>query len=197
MLLALGLLVVAAPAATAGPIVSSAESCRDQQLDQTFLPWADIAQYTILPGGNLENTPRRWTLQGGAHVTAGNESFHVGSPHDTRSLALPKGGQVTTASICVGLGHPTMRFFLKRTGGDLASTMLVEVLFEDAAEHVHAVALTAMTAASDWQPTLPVPVVANLLPLLPDDMTAVQFRFTALDGSFGIDDVYVDPWRMR
>ena len=36
-------------------------------------------------------------------------------------------------------------------------------------------------------------VVANLLPLL-DQGTPVAFRFTALGGSFQIDDLYVDPW---
>ena len=37
-------------------------------------------------------------------------------------------------------------------------------------------------------------VVANLLPLLPPDMTAVRFKFAPLlGGAWQIDDVYVDP----
>jgi hypothetical protein len=48
-----------------------------------------------------------------------------------------------------------------------------------------------------WAPTLPMTVVANLLPLLPGDQTAVAFRFTAVAGSWQIDDVYVDPWNRR
>ena len=37
-------------------------------------------------------------------------------------------------------------------------------------------------------------MVANLLPLLPPDMTAVRFIFTPLlGGDWQIDDVYVDP----
>ncbi len=36
--------------------------------------------------------------------------------------------------------------------------------------------------------------MANLLPLLPPDMTAVRFKFAPLlGGSWQIDDVYVDP----
>jgi hypothetical protein len=39
------------------------------------------------------------------------------------------------------------------------------------------------------------PVIANLLPLLPGSRTAVAFRFTPYGdgGDWTIDDVYVDP----
>jgi hypothetical protein len=50
---------------------------------------------------------------------------------------------------------------------------------------------------SAWGPTLPMPVIANLLPLLPGDLTPVRFRFTpaGIGGAWQIDDVYVDPYR--
>jgi hypothetical protein len=38
------------------------------------------------------------------------------------------------------------------------------------------------------------PIVANLLALLPGDKTPVAFRFSAYGGSFAIHDVYVDPY---
>ena len=53
----------------------------------------------------------------------------------------------------------------------------------------------AVTAGSSWAPSAPLPIVVNLLPLLPDSRTAVAFSFTASGGSFQIDDVYVDPYR--
>jgi hypothetical protein len=41
-------------------------------------------------------------------------------------------------------------------------------------------------------------VLASLLPLLPGQRTPVRFRFTPVGGaSWQIDDVYVDPWRIR
>jgi hypothetical protein len=41
------------------------------------------------------------------------------------------------------------------------------------------------------------PVIANLLPLLPGELTPVRFRFTpvGLGAAWQIDDVYVDPFR--
>jgi hypothetical protein len=56
----------------------------------------------------------------------------------------------------------------------------------------------ATLGGGKWQPTLPFPVLASLLPLLPGEMTPVQFRFTPVGGgTWQIDDVYVDPWRYK
>ena len=69
-------------------------------------------------------------------------------------------------------------------------------MFEDAAGHVCSLPVGLLTGTPGWQPTAPMPVVANLLPLLPDGQTPVAFRFTPLgDGEWSIDDTYVDPWR--
>ena len=38
------------------------------------------------------------------------------------------------------------------------------------------------------------PVVANLLALLPGARTPIAVRFTAEGGSWLVDDVYVDPY---
>jgi hypothetical protein len=187
--------LVAVPAAQAGPLVASATDCAEQSLDQVFLPWADPMHYTLNPGGDFENGAPGWTLNG-AGVVDGNERFDVTSDDDRNSLNIPAGGSATSAAICVGIEHPTIRFFTK--GAVLGSSTLgVEVLFEDAFGNVHSLPVGTVTPTSTWQPTLPYPVVANLLPLLPGERTAVSFRFTAIGGSVRIDDVYVDPYKTR
>jgi hypothetical protein len=72
----------------------------------------------------------------------------------------------------------------------------VEVLFEDAMGTVHALPI-GVDLGGGWHPSLVMPVLANLLPLLPGEQTPVAFRFTAIQGDFQLDDVYVDPWCMR
>ncbi len=196
-LVALATPAVLAPVASAGPIVDSAPDCAEQHLDRPFLPWADPAEYTPLRAGDLERDAKGWTFAGGARTAEGNEPFAgVGAPGDHRLLELPAGGVATSPSICVGLGHPTMRFFLKRTDGQAAS-VTVEVLFEDALGNVHALPVGLVPATEGWTPGLPVPVVANLLPLLPDERTAVAFRLRAFTGEVAVDEIHVDPWRMR
>jgi hypothetical protein len=184
---------VVAPSAHAGPLVAAAPSCDTQVLDEPFLPWADPASYTLVPNGTIEAT-RKWSLDGAASV-AGNEKFYVNAKDDRTALSLPAGSSATTAPICVGIEHPTLRFFA-RNRGSLLSRLLVEVRWEDASGRVWETPIGVVTGDDGWAPTLPFPIVVNLLALLPGQRTAVAFKFTVRgSGDWSIDDVYCDPWR--
>jgi hypothetical protein len=162
-----------------------------------FLRWLDPMRYEKAPGGNAESAAG-WTLTGGAKVVTGNEPWKIGKSTDVRSLSLPRGSQATTGVMCVGILHPTMRFFARRTSGWLLDSLKVEVLFEGSGGRVYSLPIGLVLAGGSWQPTLPFPVLASLLPLLPGEQTPVAFRFTPLGGAnWQIDDVYVDPWRSR
>jgi hypothetical protein len=189
------LLAVTASTSRAGVLVASAPNCDSQSLSQVFLPWLDVANYTAAPGGDFESNAAGWTLADGAGVTAGNESSSVGSTTDANSLALPAGSSATSAVMCVGLGHPDLRVFVRRTGGTPLSTLRVDVNFEDAAGDVQTLTVGHLPGGSSWSLSPQVLVVANLLPLLPNNMTPVSFTFAPDSGSFAIDDLYVDPWR--
>jgi hypothetical protein len=84
--------------------------------------------------------------------------------------------------MCVGITHPVMRFFARRTSGWLLDTLLVEVRFEGLGGLVKSLPVGVVLGGGKWQPTLPLPVLASLLPLLPGEMTPVQFRFTPVGG---------------
>ena len=187
-------LAVAAPA-QAGLLVQSATDCDSPTSARVFQRWLDPFQYVPAPGGNAESAAG-WTLKGGARIVAGNEPWNVGGSGHSSSLLLPAGSSATTGVMCVGIGHPTMRFFAKRNSG-LLSTMAVEVLFEGLGGTLKSLPIGVVLGGTKWQPTLPYPVIASLLPLLPGQQTPVAFRFTPVLGSWQIDDVYVDPWRFR
>ena len=187
-------LAMAAPA-QAGLLVKSAQNCDSPSSARVFQQWLDPFQYVVAPGGNAESAAG-WTLKGGAKIVAGNEPWNVGGSGHRSSLLLPAGSSATTGTMCVGIGHPTMRFFAKRNSG-LLSTMTVEVVFEGLGGALKSLPIGVVLGGTKWQPTLPYPVLASLLPLLPGQLTPVQFRFTPLLGSWQIDDVYVDPWRFR
>ena len=183
--------LIAPAAASAGPLVASVDDCDSQPLSQPFEPWLDPAYYTPLAGGDFERGSDRWSRAGGAVVADGNEPVHVAGDRDSRSLSVPDGSTATSPAICVGLDHPTLRLFASPAG--LGGSAQVEVLFEDAAGNVNSAPIGTIGGGAGWNPTAPLPVVANLLPLLPGDLTAVAFRFTASGAGVTIDDVYVDP----
>ena len=190
-------MALAAPA-HAGLLVSTAKDCAEQGASaRVFQPWLDPAQYVPAPGGHLESAAG-WDLDGGARVVAGNEPWKVGGKSHGSSLLLPAGSSATTDVMCVGIGHPTLRFFAKRTSGTLLNPLLVEVQFEALGGALKSLPIGAVLAGGQWQPTLPWLVVANLLPLLPNARTPVRFKFTPVGrANWQIDDVYVDPWARR
>lgn len=186
---------LAAPA-SAGILTASATDCDDGALTKPFAPWGDNANYKLVKGGALEGTPDGWTLSGKARVVSGNEPWKVGGSHHSRSLLLPAGSSAVTAPVCVGLGEPTLRFFAKKNRG-LLSSLAVSVYVKTSLGLTVPLPLGVVLGNSRWKATPPMLILANLLPLLPGDRTPVAFQFTPLLGEWQIDDVYVDPMRMR
>ena len=168
-----GILALAALAfAPAGALASG---CPEQPLSQTFRPWLDVAWYVPAPNGGFEGGSEDWDLKAGAAVVDGNEPFLSGD----RALALPSGASATSAPMCIGIEHPTIRLFARNTGAP-SSALAVSVVFRD--------------PLLGSQRTLPVGVIGA-----GDSDQRVAFRFTAVDdrGEWTIDDVWVDPYKKR
>lgn len=185
---------VAAPPAQAGLLVETVDSCQ-APVSKPFAKFGDYNDYKAVPGGSFEPGDGGWQLARGAQIVSGNESHYVRSTRDRYSLRLPAGSVATSPATCVGLEHPTLRYFSKASG--LLPAMTVEVLVETELGLVVSVPIGAGLLNSTWRPSMPHVVLANLLPLLPGQYTPVAFRFRAVLGTWHIDDVYVDPMRRR
>jgi hypothetical protein len=178
--------------AQAGVLVADGTNCDSQTFSQPFLPWADPASYTLQPGGDFEPGSPAWDVTTGASASGVNEPWTVTDEMDGRSLALSSGSSATSPSICVGIEHPDVRFFA-RASSSLA-TLKVEALYLDATSNVQSLTIGTVTGNTGWAPTTQMPIVANLLALLPGSKTPVAFRLTATSGSWKVDDFYVDPY---
>jgi hypothetical protein len=189
--LALLLLLGLTGRAEAGTLVASASDCRAEVLEQPFLRWADPAKYFLAENGSFTDGGEGWKLSD-ARVVDDNRP---GTAYGGGAVQIDGGGSATSPAACVGIEHPTIRFFARNTGSVLG-TLTVEVLFEDAAGHVLSLPIGVVAGIGGWSPSLPMPIVANLLPLLDGGRTAVAFRFTAvgLGSSWRVDDLYVDPY---
>jgi hypothetical protein len=187
--------LIGAASAQAGVLATSGVNCSSPALSQPFMPWGDVASYELAPGGDFESGAAGWTLSGGSQVTAGNESYFVTSSSDANSLALPAGSSATSPTMCVGIQNPDLRLFVSNTGSGW-SNLQVSVNWEDAGGNVHTTTIANVSGGTRWSPTAQIPILVNLLPLLPGNMTPVSFNFTPQGsaGNWQIDDVYVDPW---
>jgi hypothetical protein len=175
--------------ALALPAGASAQTgCPAQSTAQVFMPWNDPGWYTSVPDGGMEARSGAWSLAG-ASFASGNEPFFVGSPADSWSLALPSGASATSAPTCISLGHPTLRLFAR---GKPGATLRVAVEFTDLAGTRRTQQIAVLGADGGWGPTPPIAIFANALSVLIPQQVA--FRFSADDGKWQIDDVYVDPY---
>jgi len=189
----LGMFAIVAPAAHAGLLVPTVAGCAPEVLEQPFLPSGDPARYVLSPDGGFEAGAAGWSLSG-AGIVADNESFDVHAPGERAALELQRGGSATSAAMCVGIEHPTLRLFARQQGSP-TSTLRIDVLFKTVLGTTHLLTIGRLLAGDAWAPRVVTPVVANLLALVPGERTPVAFRFTAEgDGPWRIDDVYVDPY---
>jgi hypothetical protein len=178
--------------ASAGILAADASNCSDQTFSQPFLPFTDPASYTLQPGGDFEPGSPVWDLTPGADTTPGNEPWTVTDANDRRSLSLSAASSATSPAICVGIEHPDIRFFASASSAFAA--LKVEALYLDANGNSQSLPIGTVTGNTRWAPTVQMPIVANLLPLLPGSRTPVAFRLTATGGSWLVDDFYVDPY---
>jgi hypothetical protein len=184
-----------APAGAFASDGDSAANCADQVTSKPFVPWADLAAYTLPDGATFEGGAAGWTLNGARRIV-GNEPFFVHDSADASSLSLPPGSSAISSPFCIGLGHPTLRFFARKSGS-LFSSLRVDVRIALSDGQTRSLQIGSIGSGTTWQPTVPVPVVVNLLAVFPD-MRTVSFAFTPVgSATWQIDDVYVDPSARR
>jgi hypothetical protein len=187
-LLALAALAVSAPADANAQL----GACPGQTVSQVFLPWSDPGWYTSVPDGGLVAAGEGWTFRGGAAVVDGNVPFHVRSASDSQALALAPGASAVTPPICIGPGHPSLRFFA-RSERATGTALVVTAEFLDPVGIQRSVPVGVIPAAPAWQPTPILPIVINALALT--GSRPAWLRFTrAGGGDWFVDDVYVDPY---
>ena len=180
-----GALVAMAFAAAPANAQLGGSGCDNPESSQVFAPWLDYSYYFLAPDGSFENGGEGWSL-GGAAVGAGNNSYGSGSS----SLTVSGGDSATSPAVCVGIEHPTFRFFVRRESPVAAPLVVSVVLRNGTAIPVGTVA----AASSSWKPSPIMVIGANLLPVVTGGpSTDVKFRFSSVGGTYQVDDLYVDP----
>jgi hypothetical protein len=183
-------------AAAAMPALADAASgsgCPERATSQPFAAWGDTADYFGVPGGDFETGADGWTLQRDAATVAGNQTSSVGPAGGSTSLSLPNGSTATSAPLCIGVEHRSMRFFAKGDG-DPGGYLHVDALVDVAGIRRH-VRLGRVEAGTEWSPSDVLPMVVNELAPEFGNAIDVSLRFSARGGNWSIDDVYVDPYR--
>jgi hypothetical protein len=184
-------------------IVGSAlADCPAQPVSTPFQQWGDTNSYFLVPGGSLEGTldDIGWNLSN-ASLTQGNEQFNVNDPGDSQSLTINGGGSATSPYFCVDNSMASMRFFAQQTnpGSDLQIQAVIQTWHGPVVKSIGDIADGSMSADGStppaWAPTDPIDGGASQLPAGRTLMVALRFQVPSTDGTWQIDDIYVDPYR--
>jgi hypothetical protein len=186
-----------ASAKEASTTSESRATCAAPLIEQPFLSFKDERDYVLAPGGSFEDSSLDgWSLEGGAGVAAGNEPFNLRGLSDSNSLVLSAGASATSPTMCVDLNWPTLRFVARQTG-EKAAELKVEVLYPEAEEkHAtwHAAKKFKAKHKDGWRPTDDVKLSPNRGGKFAGGRpVALRFTNNSDQGSWQIDNVYVDP----
>jgi hypothetical protein len=104
---------------------------------------------------------------------------------------MPAGGSVTSPAMCISLLSGKMRFFARgETGAKIKGQIVYRGLLSSVLGILDG---GTISVGKSWSPSPQVGMLGGVLPLL---TSSVSFRFTAIGGSVGIDDVYLDPMKL-
>ncbi|MGH2920404.1 MAG: hypothetical protein ACRDLS_17675 [Solirubrobacteraceae bacterium] len=151
----------------------------------------DDADYVLAPDGDLEDGGAAWTLTGGAAVVQSTGGLGTGQ----RALSLPAGSSATTAPMCIGAEHRTIRFFARNDDGSDGS-LRVAARFTTPGGQTESVRVGDVREGTSWSPTEAFDSIVNRMAVAQENAMTVSWQFTPRgETRWSIDDVYIDPFR--
>jgi hypothetical protein len=184
--------------AFAGLPAAAQAACPATPTAKVFSRFGDTRDYSLLSGAHFESATTGWTLAK-AKVTSGNESYKVRSSSDAKSLTVEPTGLVVSPSFCVGIEHPTFRFFAKQASGSWAQ-LNVKLRWKDSGGNVNETVVGSLSGSNgftSWAPT-PSLSLASTLPLWQSGQSVTaQIVLDPEDygGAWAVDDIYIDPYK--
>ncbi|HEY6731367.1 MAG TPA: hypothetical protein VI039_10105 [Solirubrobacterales bacterium] len=192
------LTTMAAAVAVVVCFAASAQACNYSGAEQVFRPWGDNHYYVLAPDGGFESGGAGWSLSGGASTVAGNESFFLNEPSDSRSLSLPTGSSAVSPPICMSLDTPIFRL-VARNQGDPKAGLRVEATYK-LLGLVRTKTVSTVIGNRNWAPAQEMSTVLTLSTIVGTLIpSAIQIRITPVGsgGQWQVDDLYIDPFARR
>jgi len=168
-------------------------ACPAQPVSTPFSHWGDDNLYFAVPGGTFQGTAAQigWSLD--------NASLTAGGPTgaDETSLTIDGNGSATSPWFCVDNTMPSFRFFAKEDapGSDLLVEGVVRLPW-GTRTFTYPVAEIRDGSMSSWGLVAPITVATAKLPNGTTLPVEIRFVVPGGSGSWSVDDVYIDPYRL-
>jgi hypothetical protein len=221
--LALTATIVGAAVGTVGvaPVSARGIPCQTRALSTAFSQWGDQNDYFTVTDGTFETGAASWSLSGGAKVMLNQQApWKVNGADHTSGLVLPKGARASAPQTCLAVGEEYFRFFYRAPASRNAS-MVVTVTASNSVAWLPLQVVLRGTGTAGWfvSPPIAIPNVRPAATMVAARIAAenaanrtvrfappppseqffqqVDISFRVLDGDWAVDDVMVDPFKVR
>ena len=193
-----GTIVVAAVGAV-GVSPASARSipCQPRALSTAFSQWGDQNDYFTVTDGTFEAGAASWSLLGGAKVMPGQQApWMVNGANHTSAMVLPPTSRASAPQTCVIVGEEYFRFFYRAPASRAAFMNVTVRASSNVTSKMNTITLKG-TGTAGWfvSPPIAIPNVRTASPLGQTQMVDISFR--AITGEWAVDDVMIDPFKVR
>jgi len=198
--------------------------CQTRALSKAFSQWGDQNDYFTVTDGTFEAGAASWSLLGAIvrpdpsvplnagvndvkvtkpHVKTGEQApWKVNGANHNSAMVLPEFSRASAPQTCVVVGEEYFRFFYRAPASTSAS-MNVTVRASRAAtsnrpqpSKLNTVTLQG-TGTAGWFVSPPI-AIPNMRQASPFEQTQmVNISFQAITGEWAIDDVMIDPFKVR
>lgn len=177
-------LLAAAVLAIAAIAVPTASAACAYTASPVFQAWGDSAPYAPVQGASFESGSSGWNWWNRSRLITGDDSPLFGG--GSHALEVGGGSGARSPWICVDETTPSLRFFLRRVGGN--GNLRIFAIPADGGQPD---LIATLTADRSWQP--------SDIVMFPESFTGettVQLVFVSDPYTiYRIDDVFIDPFK--
>jgi hypothetical protein len=160
-----------------------------------FSAWGDKATYFPVSNGGVENGATDWALTGGAQVVTGNETYNV-TGAGTQSLQLPPNSTAESRTVCVAAGEEVVRLFAKNPHVSGAILHVDAIVRNPTNGYIGTSSFDVNGDATSavWAPTMQLNIPRLFNGNGTEELT-LRFSLRGNAATWGIDDVFIDPFK--
>jgi hypothetical protein len=212
-----------APASARGfaPPGAAPIPCQTRALSKAFSQWGDQNDYFAVTDGTFEAGAASWSLLGQAKVTSGEQApWKVNGANHNSAMVLPERARASAPQTCLVVGEEYFRFFY-RAPASRDAQLVVTVMASNSVAKLPYVVVLRGTGTAGWfvSPPIAIPNVrpastfvaariaannaanptARFAPPPPSEQffQQVDISFRAAKGEWVVDDVMIDPFKVR
>jgi hypothetical protein len=170
------------------------KACTTRALSKPFSPWGDTNSYFLAPSGSFEYGLGTWTVAGSAWTVAENEPWRVNGANDWASMQLLPGSTIRSRSFCVGYDEDSIRLFLRKPGVP-GSALTIRVIVTNP----NGTGINTYTVSGEnfgWGPS-PRIMMPNVRDANGQQTVTIEILPANNPAVWLVDDVMVDPWRLK